>query len=63
MTKETNARAPDTEVPETQVSTQDNSKVRKEKYDRQRDQFLLTLNNPLDYGYSHEMIKEIIHKN
>lgn len=32
----------------------------KEKYDKQRDQFLITLNNPLDYGYDHETIKQII---
>lgn len=62
MPKEANARAPDKEATETQLNTQDNSKARKEKYDKQRDQFLLTLNNPLDYGYSHDQIKEIIHK-
>lgn len=30
------------------------------KYDKQRSQFLLTLNNPLEYGYSHEKIHELI---
>ena len=30
--------------------------------DIQRNQFFITLNNPLDYGYSHEKIKGIIEK-
>lgn len=29
-------------------------------YDKQRDQFLICINNPLDYGYTHEAIKQII---
>ncbi len=32
----------------------------KEKYDKQRDQFFICINNPLDYGYTHETIKQII---
>lgn len=32
----------------------------KEKYDKQRTQFMLTINNPLDHGYDHDTIKEII---
>lgn len=33
---------------------------KKSGYDKQRDQFLICLNNPLDYGYTHEAIKQII---
>lgn len=29
-------------------------------YDKQRDQFMLCINNPLDYGCTHETIKQII---
>ncbi len=31
-------------------------------YDKQSGQFLLTLNNPADHGYTHEEIKRIIHQ-
>lgn len=39
-----------------------NTKDKKESYDRQSVQFILTLNNPIDYGYTHEEIKKIIHQ-
>ena len=37
-----------------------NSDKKKTSYDKQRDQFLICINNPLDYGYTHETVKQII---
>lgn len=37
-----------------------NADKKKTGYDKQRDQFMLCINNPLDYGYTHEAIKQII---
>lgn len=37
-----------------------NADQKKSGYDKQRDQFLVCINNPLDYGYTHEAIKQII---
>ena len=37
-----------------------NADKKKAGYDKQRDQFLICINNPLDYGYTHETVKQII---
>ncbi|MDY5577248.1 MAG: hypothetical protein SPF70_07185 [Lachnospiraceae bacterium] len=39
----------------------DSTEKSKTTYDKQSKSFFLTLNNPLDYGYTHEHIIEIIH--
>ena len=57
-----NIRAPDQAAPETNADQAQKPKISKEKYDKQRDQFLITFNNPLTHGYNHDQIKEIIHR-
>jgi hypothetical protein len=47
--------------PDAALPLPETKKQQKGSYDRQCKAFFLTLNNPLDYGYSHEHITEIIH--
>lgn len=59
--KDTENSATDSQIDASKTQTQTKAEKNKYIYDRQQKAFLLTLNNPEIYGYTHDSIIDIVH--